>query len=702
MSLRSARHLNRLPRAIALLCAAMLLMAASLGAMPPKARASAPLLLRYRIDRGAVPGWVTYRDLTLRFRVGNADVVRAWGDGKPLMVRHDRRWGNATITTAATEVVLALDGDNLDPSAVGAVQKATLRDDKLWAFSLTFDDGQFSVYQYAYPELRRYGYRAGVAVIGLWLDRDDSLSWGYCRADELLELLGAGWSVFNHSYSHYAAESDISFTDAMLCQQAIETKLDGYRATVFTAPHVSPLWQEVIDRNTDALGLYLLQLRSDSGETLLPVDGPFVLGQGAFHLGRADIKNWSRNGYNYFDQAHALAMTGAQQHVWLSLHGHSALYDQDWCGMSAALSYLYDHYGAGGSDEVWVAPADEIMHYLVTRTYASVSRVGEGGQEPEQVLQPEEWVTYRQGSGGYEGWTDTHIQVWYPSRNNGGEGQMVLWSSVGDRSSLLMRAELPPPVAGAQVVQATLSLYALSSSNNVGVDISLYPLLTPWKESEATWNRAMSDALWRAPGARGLGVDRQAYAEDWLHEGGCSSGPRWHLFDITASAQRWAQDPSKNFGIIIEGADEVSKGIYLASSEHPDKSLRPTLKVLWRMPSESGSLKGAIWEDSNGNALRDEGETALSGATVEMWNTDEHSQGRRQSDPRGEFAFENLAPGTYTIAQYPLPGYTLTTASTYTVTISSRTESRVAFGNRAVPTAQPVAPIYLPILLLDP
>jgi hypothetical protein len=78
---------------------------------------------------------------------------------------------------------------------VGSFQKAALLDDKLWAFSLTFDDGQLSVYQNAYPELSRYGYRAGVAVIGLWLDRNDGPTYGYCRAQELQELLDSGWSV---------------------------------------------------------------------------------------------------------------------------------------------------------------------------------------------------------------------------------------------------------------------------------------------------------------------------------------------------------------------------------------------------------------------------------------------------------------------------------------------------------------------------
>jgi hypothetical protein len=689
-----------------ILCIVLLSAAAGMWGVRVQVRASSPLLLHYLIDRSAVPDWVTYRDLTLRFDVGDAEMVRAWGDGEPLNVDHDRRWGNAIVTTGASDVVLSLQGDDLDPSAVGDVVVAKLRDDKLWAFSLTFDDGQLSVYQYAYPELSRYGYRAGVAAIGLWLDRDDGPSYGYCRSDELQELINGGWSIFNHSYNHYAAESDISFGDAMQCQQAIESNLNGYRATVFTAPHVSSLWQDVIDNNTEALGLYLLQLRSDTGATLLPVDAPVTLGDRAFHLGRADIKNWSKDGYNYLDQAHTLAMTGEQRHIWLSMHGHSVLYDEDWCAVSDAASYLYYTYGEGGSDEVWVAPADEVFHYLVTRSYASVIRTDEAIPEPVRNAPPDEWITYRQGVNGYAGWSDTHIQVWYPSRNNGSQGQMVLWASAADRSSLLLRAELIPPVAGAQVLRATLSLYELSYSNNASVDIALYPLLMPWTEAETTWYRAMSGVWWNTAGARSPGLDRALYPEDGLHEGGCESAPRWYLYDITESAQRWVADPAQNYGVILEGSDEVSKGLYLASSEYPDLSLRPTLRVLWRYPEpeptpEPGRLVGQVWEDSNANALRDAGEAALSGVTVELWDAEEYSLGHRQSDGLGEFTFDNLSPGAYTIAQYPLPGYTLTTAGVYSVTVSPRLDSQVIFGNRAVPTIQPPGPIFLPILRSD-
>jgi hypothetical protein len=507
---------------------------------------------------------------------------------------------------------------------------------------------------------------------------------------------------------HYSAESDISFRDAMLCQQAIREHLNGYQATVFTAPHVSPLWESIIDSNTDALGLYLLQLRSDTGETLLPVDAPVVLGSGAFHLGRADIKNWSKAGYNYFDQAHSLTMTGQQHPIWLSLHGHSVLYDQDWCGVSDAISYLYYTYGAAGTDEVWVAPADEVFHYLVTRSFASVTRVDGEIQEPGYITHPDEWITYRQGLNGYAGWTDTHIQMWYPSRNNGSQGQLVFWSGASDRSSVLLRAELAPPVAGARVVKATLSLHELSYSNNSSVNIALYPLLKLWSESEATWNRATSGVSWTSPGARAPGVDRAYYVEDGLHEGGCSSAPRWYLYDVTASAQRWAADPSQNFGVMLEGPDEVSKGLYLAGSEFPDQSLRPTLRVLWRWPEPDptptptptlvpGGIQGVIWVDGNGNAQRDVGEPALSDATVELWDVEDRSQGRRQSDVVGRFAFENLTPGSYTIAQYPMPGYALTTAGVLGVTVSSSIDSQVAFGNRAVPTIQP-GRILLPIV----
>ncbi|MBM3187298.1 MAG: DNRLRE domain-containing protein [Chloroflexi bacterium] len=552
------------------------------------ASADEAVFVRYVIDRQAVPAWVTQRDLTLRISVGSASGVWAWGDGRPLAVRHDRDRGLVWVTTAASEVLLAAQGAGISADAsVGDYALAALKDDKLWAYSITFDDGALSVYSHAWPELTRYDYRAGIAVIGQWLEREDALAYNYCGPDELRALRDVGWSIFNHSYSHYNSPSDITFDDAWRCQEAIRTQLDGYRCTVFTVPYTNREWVPVIDENHEALGLYLMQLMSENGDRLTLVDDPILLAGRPFRMGRDDIKNWVKDGYNYFGQAHASAMAG--RHAWVSLHGHSVLYDRDWCALSESSASLYHAYGPAGTDEVWVAPADEVFQYLLTRSYAQVRREP-GLPRPlgPQVRAPIT-VVYRQGVDGFTGWRDTYISKAEPVRNHESEGRLVVWAGGDMRSSTLIRVALPP-MEDAVVLHATLSLYAMRHTNTAGVDLTAYPLSRPWTSEQASWLQARVGEYWAAAGAQSVGNDRSGEPTATMHIENCSTVERWHTFDVTEMVARWAADPEANHGLIIEGPAHISKGTTFASADHVFEWMRPLLVVRYGWPTEGPIL----------------------------------------------------------------------------------------------------------------
>lgn len=65
--------------------------------------------------------------------------------------------------------------------------------------AITFDDGYDSVYQVAFPVLKRYGWPFTVFVNAEPLKQEQSkfVSWGNLR-----EMAGAGATIANHSYSH--------------------------------------------------------------------------------------------------------------------------------------------------------------------------------------------------------------------------------------------------------------------------------------------------------------------------------------------------------------------------------------------------------------------------------------------------------------------------------------------------------------------
>jgi hypothetical protein len=714
--------------AAALLLSAVVLLSPGLGLVGAD-EAATTVFVRYRIDHSQVPSWVSRQDLTLRIRVGAAQSVWAWGDGRPLPVRLDPRAGTATVTTTAAELLLAARGEGLSPASVGDYALATLKDDKLWAYSLTFDDGKLSVYQFAYPELRRYDYRAGVAVIGWWLDRDDALANGYCRVDELQALMDAGWGMFNHGYSHYA--TDINLGNAQRCQEAMRTHLQGHEATVFTVPHtdpvtVDPQWVSIIDGNTALLGLRAMQLSQGwEGNPFVVVDPPIWLSEATYKMGRLDITRRAPQGY--FDDAHARATGRIPAHTWVSLHGHDPnpmpqdpqATPTEWCALAESTSYLYHAYGAGGTNEVWVAPADEVFEYLVVRSYARVSRSDALPRDLGPAVGSDRLVSYQQGVGGYSGMSDTYIQEWFPGANAEREANLQLRGASGQRETILLKATLVPP-EGATAVWATLSLYATNRSNEASISLNVYQLLQRWVPAEATWQSRFRGQNWGAPGARAATVDRSAQALDAARVvGKCAQTVRWYAFDVTEAVRYWLAHPDENHGLLIEGPDEVSMQVRFASSEYYLAGLRPVLRVLYRWPlpeptptptttstptpeptstptPQPGWVRGDVWEDANRNGVWDAAEKPLAGVSVELHDAAQLI-GTRTTGQTGGFTFAELAPGAYTVIEEDLPGFTSTTSNTLTVQVYAGQESKVAFGDCR--TAPPARVVYLPLAL---
>ncbi len=62
---------------------------------------------------------------------------------------------------------------------------------------ITFDDGDLSVYETAFPIMRKYGLTGVAYIVGNYMDTD-----GYMTAEQIKELAAAGWEIGSHSRSH--------------------------------------------------------------------------------------------------------------------------------------------------------------------------------------------------------------------------------------------------------------------------------------------------------------------------------------------------------------------------------------------------------------------------------------------------------------------------------------------------------------------
>ncbi len=121
-------------------------------------------------------------------------------------------------------------------------------------------------------------------------------------------------------------------------------------------------------------------------------------------------------------------------------------------------------------------------------------------------------------------------------------------------------------------------------------------------------------------------------------------------------------------------------------------------------PPTTGGIDGQVFDDSNGNGTIDPGENGLAGETVylDIGGAGHFVQGdpTATTDGNGNYAFNNLAPGTYTVAEVVPAGFSQTappTPGTATVTVTAgQTTTGPSFGDMPLPVDLDVQSITVP------
>jgi len=610
----------------------------------------------YHIDHGAVPTWVQVQEVTLVIDVGPALGVVAAVGGDPVPCRY--KDGLAYITTDATEVEVIVSAPARPLAEMGSVTLATLRDDKAWALSITLDDGYTSQATTAKALLDRYGYRSTIAVTG---SRIGTVFEGhnYASAAELQAVVEDGWHLGNHTYSHrYASELGNErniLRDVRLANESITAAVPGYAPLLFTSPYTDRDYTSVIKGHTDELGLWLIQVVGF--EAIQADPGSFRYSGQPFVVGRTQLLN----DRSQFDNVQTWLAANPGKHYWLSLHTHEVSPVCD-C-LETSTDSLYRTYGAGGLDNVWVAPAQEVFEYLVVRdtvTVRETSRNMVGAPPPGFALSapaPEPTIhraVFQQGSQGYDGVQDTFIDESNPNSGYGSDWGLKVRSP--SPISSLIRYDLNSLPKDIRVQDAVLRLYGIDETNDYALCIGAYPLLRPWTPN-ATWKRAASDQLWALPGASAPGEDRSA--EHTGTRALAQGKNRWYELDIRQAVQDWVKRPESNQGVLLVAGGEVSKGVTLASSNHGTAQFRPTLVISYTLPAGSpvvdpqkgnGTLMGRVLWSGRAQPPAASWSTPVTLTLYEAGRETPVWWGSTSSGTNGEFAFSQLPTGSFDLA----------------------------------------------------
>jgi len=190
------------------------------------------------------------------------------------------------------------------------------------------------------------------------------------------------------------------------------------------------------------------------------------------------------------------------------------------------------------------------------------------GLSPRLAGEPVEKLL-RRGHEGYDGVSDTHVELAYPSVTYGSE---ALHAKGWMTKYALIKFDLSGPEGipvGAMVTSASLGLFPFYRDGS-SANVSFHHLLQPWVEASANWESRGDGHDWDW----GTDYESMPFASatiDVLHT--------YKSVDVRDAVQRWIDDPGGNHGFLIMSDKEVR----FWNSEVPTENERPYLHVIYEV-----------------------------------------------------------------------------------------------------------------------
>jgi peptidoglycan/xylan/chitin deacetylase (PgdA/CDA1 family) len=282
------------------------------------------------------------------------------------------------------------------------IEKAFLRFNKDFAYSITFDDGYDDAYTAAFQLLKggkvkgngktypglfytdgcgnKIAFKAGIAwnsVNSQGKDLGNNVP-GFITWNQLRELYENGWDILNHSYSH-ASGPGTNYNDEVVLNFNYVKQKTGIEMTHFVIPsgddnYTEPAFDQgvkaVFNQNYHWPGREGLLVDDKQPERFIMyrylLDGEkHSTDNVSERLDEVALKSSGQHPYWWSEFTHRVGFTSTGASIVFPIFEHH-------------MQYVENTYGQHGKDNVWVAPLQEVHEYLLVRDKIDFTVVQEG------------------------------------------------------------------------------------------------------------------------------------------------------------------------------------------------------------------------------------------------------------------------------------------------------------------------------------
>ncbi len=258
------------------------------------------------------------------------------------------------------------------------VTKTPYLDGKLFAYSVTYDEALEDLYRDTIPIHHQYGVPANLSVVVSQIGQKRNLPGSsfhgmqHMSAAQLREMVANGWTVSSHSWSHAAITEANARQEVAHSREVLEQAV-GVPVTAFIVPGSNASHPASVPVAKECGYLSVYTVTDDinlPGADLYALSRTFLMEEGFTPTFTA---------YDPYRWLH----TARERGGWIVEYCHRATRDfvsrQKEISVDNLRRRLDRMWEVGGND-VWVAPPEPVVDYLLTSRHTTVTDVRQGQQ----------------------------------------------------------------------------------------------------------------------------------------------------------------------------------------------------------------------------------------------------------------------------------------------------------------------------------